>query len=42
MNGAKYDFALLKLSRNIERHKYFKLYQNLDTSPSLTVCGFND
>jgi len=41
-DGAKYDYALLKLEKNVERSQYFALFQDLNTLPKLTVCGYND
>jgi hypothetical protein len=40
--GAKYDYALLKLEKNLERAQYFNLFQDLDSLPKLTVCGYSD
>ena len=40
--GAKYDFALLKLSQNIEREEYFELFPDFVGQTELTVCGFSD
>jgi V8-like Glu-specific endopeptidase len=42
LKAVKYDFALIKLSHNINRHEYFQLYQNSTTLSSATVCGFSD
>jgi len=42
LKAAKYDFALIKLSRNIKRDDYFRLFQNLNNLSSVTVCGFSD
>ena len=41
-DGAKYDYALLKMEKNVERSQYFALFQDLNTLPKLTVCGYND
>jgi V8-like Glu-specific endopeptidase len=40
--GAKHDYALLKLEKNVERTQYFNLFQDLDSLPKLTVCGYSD
>ena len=42
LKAAKYDFALIKLSHNIKRDDYFRLFQNLNNLSSVTVCGFSD
>ena len=42
LKAIKYDFALIKLSNNINRDGYFQLYQNLSSLSPVNVCGFND